>query len=313
MGNQRLRERLLPKPVHRFLREVAGRVRECPAFHINDRRVYQFGILWNRWIERAKHIRKIRILFYPDLPHPKSAIHKICYLCGYETTNDPSLSFHLVIHWETETRREPDDVLTSLAKRVRVINYACRDISKTRVDTVFQEVFGYSLMIDPVTHRGPCVVKSDLNALHDGKIIMCPVREMRQDSVYQKVINNAVGEATVQDIRVPIFRNRIPFVYLKERPAEERERFRKFNKASMVPAATIFSDDEKEKIVAFTGKFGLEYGELDVLRDNDEGRIYIVDVNNTPYGPPNHLPPEQGWQALRTMGCYFEEEFMNRA
>lgn len=306
-----MRDRLLPKPVHAFLRGMAGRVRECPAFHINERRVYQFGILGNRWIRRARHIRKVRILFYPDLPHPKSAIYKICYMNGYEPTDDPSQPFRLAIHWKAETCRKHDAVLKALAERMRVINYECTDITKNRVDAVFRDVFGYSLMIDPFTHRGPCLVKSDLNALHDAKIIVAPVREVREDCVYQKLINNAAGEKTVQDFRVPVFRNRIPFVYLKYRPSGEKDRFRKILKAAMVPVGEVFSGEELSKIVTFTGRFGLEYGELDILRDNDDGRLYIIDVNNTPYWTPGHLSPEQGWAALKLMGRNFAEVFMD--
>lgn len=311
MGNQRMRDRLLPKPVYNFLRGIVGRVRECPAFDINQRRLYQFGILGKRWIERTKHIRKIRILFYPDLPNPHSAIYKICYLNGYDTTNDPSQPFQLAIHWEAETCRKPDAVLKALAERMHVINYECMDIAKKRVDALFRDVFGYSLMIDPVTHRGPCLVKSDLNALHDGKIIVAPVREVREDCVYQKLINNAVGETTVQDIRVPVFRNRIPFVYLKYRPSEEKDRFRKILHAAVVPVTEVFSGEELSKINTFVERFGLEYGELDILRDNDDGRPYIIDVNNTPFWTPGHLPPEQGWQALKSMGSSFEEVFLD--
>lgn len=79
----------------------------------------------------------------------------------------------------------------------------------------------------------------------------------------------------------------------------------------MVPVTSVFSGIEKEKILAFTEKFGLDYGEVDVLRDNDDGRLYVIDVNNTPFGPPKHLPPEQSWQALEKMGRYFGEVFLD--
>lgn len=31
---------------------------------------------------------------------------------------------------------------------------------------------------------------------------------------------------------------------------------------------------------------GLDYGELDVLRDTEDGKLYVADVNNTPWDPP---------------------------
>ena len=40
------------------------------------------------------------------------------------------------------------------------------------------------------------------------------------------------------------------------------------------------------------------------------GRIYIVDVNNTPYGPPNHIEPAEGDLAVRILADTFVEEFV---
>jgi len=46
----------------------------------------------------------------------------------------------------------------------------------------------------------------------------------------------------------------------------------------------------------------LDYGELDVLRNKNDGKIYIVDVNNTPQGPPANTEKEQGIEAIRKIG-----------
>ena len=48
----------------------------------------------------------------------------------------------------------------------------------------------------------------------------------------------------------------------------------------------ILSIDEAEKIRLFCERMKLDYCELDVLRDKNNGRIYIVDANSTPAGPP---------------------------
>jgi len=39
---------------------------------------------------------------------------------------------------------------------------------------------------------------------------------------------------------------------------------------------------------------------MDVLRDRD-GRIYVVDANNTPAGPPNGMTAEQRLHAARIL------------
>ena len=55
----------------------------------------------------------------------------------------------------------------------------------------------------------------------------------------------------------------------------------------------------------------LEYGELDILRDLDNKKIYIVDVNNTPFGPPANISAAQGKEAIRILAEAFEEAFLD--
>jgi hypothetical protein len=59
---------------------------------------------------------------------------------------------------------------------------------------------------------------------------------------------------------------------------------------------------------------GLDYGELDVLRDADDGRLYVVDVNTTPFGPVNRRLDDSwwfdrlSWQSLTRLCNAFERE-----
>jgi hypothetical protein len=58
---------------------------------------------------------------------------------------------------------------------------------------------------------------------------------------------------------------------------------------NIVPATEHLSEQECENIIMYCQKIGLEYGEIDILRSDDDGKIYIIDVNNTPWWPPNKL------------------------
>ena len=42
----------------------------------------------------------------------------------------------------------------------------------------------------------------------------------------------------------------------------------------------------------------LDLGELDVLRDASTGRIFIVDVNSMPFGPPRPISLKDGVRAV---------------
>jgi hypothetical protein len=40
-------------------------------------------------------------------------------------------------------------------------------------------------------------------------------------------------------------------------------------------------------------RIALHYGELGILRNREGGKIYVVDVNKTPFGPPVGIPREE--------------------
>jgi len=48
-------------------------------------------------------------------------------------------------------------------------------------------------------------------------------------------------------------------------------------------------------------ELGLDYGELDVLINVDDGKVYIVAVNNTPFGPPKILDSRSAALALESL------------
>ncbi len=257
----------------------------------------------------ARGLKRPTVLFYPGKSSPGYAIYKVLHRAGCRISTNPNKPFDVAIYWEGSTVRTPDAKLIALSKQCEILNLGCQDISKVRVSAAFAQVFGYSIDIDPRTHHGKCVRKSDENAKHDGQIIECPVAEFDSKYVFQKVINNQVGDDLVEDIRVPVFRDDIPFVYLKYRKLATR--FLNTNDSARIARVHDYlSTEEIEQIVLFCREIGLDYGELDVVRDRDDGRIYILDANTTPWGPPNHLSAEGRRLAIEKLAIAFEESIL---
>ena len=232
--------------------------------------------------------QKKRILFYPNFPYKKATLYQICLLLGYDVTNDPHRKFDLAIKWQRyATFFNNDSVLSELSQQNNnIINFNCQDVSKEYTNKVFKEVFGYNLGVDPLTYTGKCVAKSNLNAQHDGKIIDCPITKVESGVVYQKLVDNEVQQNAVLDYRVPIFKQKIPLVYkyLKKNQTTE-QRFYGYPSlisVELVETEEVFSQDEIDQIISFCQNMELDYGELDILRDKQDQRIYIVDANNTP-------------------------------
>lgn len=305
--------KILPEFLIKPLRAAVNWYNHRPLSLLNPRFDYQLRGLALHAFSRARRPSGPRFLFYPQPPKHRSIIYKICFISGYRITCDPALAHDLAFSWEIATHRNPDATLAALDRRTPVINLRCTDISKRRVDEVFREVFGYSLMIDPRQYRGPCVAKSDLNAEHDGRILQCPVETVQEGSVYQRLVNNRVEGDLVMDIRVPVLRDHIPFAYIKYHHAAENVRFREAHAATLAELSERVSAGEARKILEFCARIGLDFGELDMLRDNDDGRLYIVDVNNTPRGPPRTMSPRDHWHALRRYQAEFERMFLRAA
>jgi hypothetical protein len=257
-------------------------------------------------------------LFFPDGPRELFVLFKILSFLGYRYTSDPHWDYQVAIKWWLAFDGNPfapetsDPLLNTIQQRgVPVINIRCKSISKANVTATFEEIFGYSLAVDPSTHRGKCVAKTNWNGLHLAAIIDCPTKPRHGDFVYQKLVRNEVKDGLVEDMRVPIFRHTTPFVYLKYRPAEHRfvDRSHVNSHATIAEVADVLSATELQGIYRFCDHMGLDYGELDVLRDRDDGRIYIVDVNNTPSGPTSAIGTPEGKIAVARLARAFAEAF----
>jgi glutathione synthase/RimK-type ligase-like ATP-grasp enzyme len=77
--------------------------------------------------------------------------------------------------------------------------------------------------------------------------------------------------------------------------------------------STVLSTSEVGLLIRLCREIGLDYGEVDVLRDVDDGKMYIIDINNTPFGPPNHLDSRSSSVALERLSEAFSASFGSKS
>ena len=199
--------------------------------------------------------------------------------------------------WEDATFVRPTAV-ASLS--TPTLNARCLDISKSTVDRLWREVSGRGLSLDPLTTSGPLLVKSEENATHDGRIIMGPIRERQPGVVYQRLVDTREGDH-VAWLRPVILSGRIVLTYHKSSPLDDR-----FSSArTRLADPDAFSLDETEAILELAARIGLDYGDMDVLRDAD-GAIHVVDVNKTPVWPANMDEVERKDAERRLAAAFFD-------
>lgn len=160
------------------------------------------------------------------------------------------------------------------------INGSCLDVSKSRVEAIWEEVSGHSLRIDPRLNSGRMVVKPESNGVHDGRIVTGPTRR-RPGFVYQRLIDtrgrahpyDQAGDHRSRDAGgAPILARRAGVV-LRDKPLF----------CAHVRCGLYGS--ECEQLLRFAERIGMEFGELDVLRDQESGLIYVIDANRTSFRP----------------------------
>jgi hypothetical protein len=249
------------------------------------------------------------VLFYPQLPELWHLAYPICHFLGVRMSRNPDAHFDVAIAFNDVTVRADDPVLRKLSLDHEVINLDCIDISKSHVEEIFKEIFGYGMSIDPRTHRGAYVKKSETNAAHDGRIVHEP-SEPERGYVYQKLINNVV-DGQARDTRVFIFKDRITFTFYRYKALSDR--FDATVSAHRVNVDEALGRQEQADIMRFARRIGLDYGELDIVRDADDGLIYIVDANSTPSGPHRgiQIPKKEYDEFLAELAAAFSNAFLS--
>lgn len=249
------------------------------------------GWWWlTQWIRQGQ--RPPVVFVWPDMPSRRTALHKITRELGWELTNKTRPDALFGIKFEDATRKHSGDVPASMSDVTAFWNASCHDISKSHLESQHQAAFGYGMRIDPTTHHGPLVVKSEENAKHDGALVQGPIAsdQVQQGVVYQREIDNRDKGGHHFDYRVVYIREAIPVVYKKYK--DPVARFTNETSRVELLEASPFTADEEASMRRLARGMQVDYAEFDALRDRGSGQLYVVDVNPTPWGPPARLHPD---------------------
>lgn len=259
----------------------------------------------------------MNVLILPEYPDKEFyTIVAIFMRLGYFATQNPDTPHDFAMSWQDVTWQEPCEALERAAKTVPVVNLNCRDISKRCVESHFAQVFGYSSFIDPETSSGRVVKKYDKNA-SGGFVVELPLEANDDNSefVFQKLLDSSRGDCMIE-YRVPIVLGRIPTVYIEYKDLPKDHIKTRKQKIEISEVDQIFSTNEIDQIIEFCNAIGLDFGELDIIRANDDGKIYIIDANKTPggFGMFNKVnwTPEQRQRAIERLATAFDSGIRER-
>ena len=235
------------------------------------------------------------ILFYPNKLKGYARIKLICDHIGIPYTYSLKDPFKVVMRNDYRLKRYGGVELADYPW----INDFCVDVSKSYVESVFKRVFGYGSMAE----GGRCLEKSEGQGTKDVKIVDEPGN--KPGYVYQQIIHNKLDGHYI-DFRTYVIGQEIVWI---------REKWKKDMIAPTIirsrPAENPFNLYEQSQILDFCREMGMDYGELDILRDYTNGKLYIVDVNDMP-GVRKNEPYQPGYkEELNTISRKFKEYYDN--
>lgn len=249
-----------------------------------------------------------RIFFWPDRPGPTHYIGLLMQQAGWAYADHPADADWSILHRDT-TWIEPGQADPWEAESRHWINGGCRDISKALVQRLFAEIFGYPLAVDPLTWTGAMVQKADRNFVKDAVILQGPITSRVPGQVYERLLAGpAAPEGRTIEHKVFVVGAQLPaaqdIAYL---PLGAALPMRRSAFPARIDPRDVLDLGEIARILQFCRAIGMDYGKVDIIRNQEDGRIYIIDANNTPGtfpGTPQDLPDFAG-EVIRA----FHQEF----
>lgn len=195
------------------------------------------------------------------------------------------------------SRRERGENKQSISKGL-FLNGELFDISKQHIGGIYEKIFNENILINPEEYKKPYLIKSNLNAIHKSKVVnpSISLELPKKDQICSILINNE-SDGFYIDHRVPIIRGTTGACYIKTKEREERFSNSAI-KCTLDKLTNVMSNEEIKLVNSFCRELKMDYGNLDVLRDFDSGKLFIVDANKTPGGPPPALSPQDTFSAL---------------
>lgn len=262
-----------------------------------------------------KNLTPLKVYIYGNYQHfQKSTTYFMLRKAGVEMSNKLNGKYDVGIYWDPRmdiNKQSPK--LKQNGKKIKLINLFLVDTAKGFVAESFETHFGYGYHVDPTTFNGYCISKHNGNGTKSCFFLKCPIEanDIFKDHSYQKIIDytDKKDPNTLYELRIPIVGGIIPCVLFKTR--NRGLRFTSKNRSiQIVNPLKYLTEQECQKIITYCRYIGLEMGEIDVLRSHEDGQIYIIDVNNTSWWPPNKLGDVDRNIVLNLMWNAFLESFI---
>jgi len=131
----------------------------------------------------------------------------------------------------------------------------------------------------------------------------------REGYVYQRFIEAIDDSGMLVDMRISIIGKDIPVVRTRFWGFDGRHLRSDCRTAIVQAASDVLSPAEAGLLLELVGRLGVDFGEVDALRDPVDGRLYVVDLNRTPTGPNQGLAQPERLEVIDRLARAFDRAF----
>lgn len=182
------------------------------------------------------------------------------------------------------------------------INAGCTDISESHVAGVFEGIFGYPLALSSRSFATDALdSEKTYGALCGG--LIAHSKGMQPNRICQHPSDGS-GKEFAEEMRIPCVGGEPILAFVKRRPKSaclvDRE------SVSLEAIEEKLSEDEQTNIRTFIREIKLDWGGLNIERENSCNRLYILDVSKTDM-LPRGLPFVDKMDASRRLGAALQK------
>lgn len=203
------------------------------------------------------------ILFYPDNLKPNCKLFLALKDLGINFHSDINKEYDLAFFWSYKSCFTPQD---NFVKNNIFLNKGCYDVSKTRVSDIYD-----NLIVDPTNYNGSVVRKTENQCSKDDTLVTCPTKK-ENGFIYRKYIDTYENNF---HIVYRLFYMGGPSILTKKYFKDLGKTFVKWEEVPL----SIISEKKIQKIILNSNEFGVDFAEIDLLKDKD-GNFYVIDINN---------------------------------
>ncbi|MBV9270425.1 MAG: glycosyltransferase [Candidatus Eremiobacteraeota bacterium] len=184
------------------------------------------------------------------------------------------------------------------------VNRSCAIKSRAEIDAAFRKIFGYGLFVDPRTYTG-AIYRRPVRGADEPRLFHGPLLRAEDGFVYQPAFSYSTLRGMLEWHAFVVGR-RIVAVHRFFKTTQDGE---PHSAAEYSSPYLAFSDDEAAKLEAFCEQIGLDFGVVEISRDENDQRLYVRECDLNPPAITRAISEPERRHLVQTIASAYATNF----